>query len=132
MTSDAAPATEWAADRPDLAAACLAFRSGETCVDSLLAEISRARLYLHRPGCPGVLVTGLPDGRVWACVFSSLPRLAAAPVGGAEWYRTVGRDLLQQLPADVGLLIDPGDAHAVALPPDWLARPGGEDERILS
>ena len=132
MTSEAAAATERAEGDPDLPAACLAFRSGEACVDSLLAEISRAGLYLHRPGCPGVFVAALPDGRAWACAFSSLPRLAAAPVGGAEWYRTLGRDLLQQLPTDVGLLIDPGEAHVVALPPDWLARSGGEDERILS
>ena len=131
MASDAAPVTEWPEDGPDLAAACLAFRSGETCVDSLLTEISRAHLYLHRPGRPGALVTALPDSRAWACAFSSLPRLAAAPVGGAAWFRTVGRDLLQQWPAEVGLLIDPSDAHAVALLPNWLARDGGDDERVL-
>jgi len=59
--------------------------------------------------------------------FTSLPYLArfatssASGDGGpVEWLSSNGADLIGLLPTDVGLLIDPGQEHAVALPPTWL------------
>jgi hypothetical protein len=40
---------------------------------------------------------------------------------GVDYFSTTGADLIDNLlPTGVGLLIDPDDEHALALPPDWL------------
>jgi len=117
----------------DLAAICSAFRIGVATVDTLRGALDTTTLFAVRHTKPRVMACELSGQGRWMVAFTSLPYLArfatssASGDGGpVEWLSSNGADLISLLPADVGLLIDPGQEYAVALPPTWL-RPEPEN-----
>jgi hypothetical protein len=111
----------------ELAVAAMGFRNGVTTVAQLVAVVDRTVLYAVRPELPGLLVFTAADDSWWLLAFSDITGLARfatsrCDVGPLDWISTTGADLIDQLPPHVGLVVDPGEGHAIALPPEWLAR----------
>jgi hypothetical protein len=129
----------------DFATASHAFRAGTLSLDVLRAALDRTTIYTLRPKTarPGVLAVDVRDGGRWVVACTSLRGLtefaAARGETAVEWLSTTGADLIQQLPPRVGLLLEPGTDHAVALPPVWLhpatdptGRPGGAADGLCA
>jgi len=123
-TASAPADAVWAAGR--------AVRAGAAGVDVLRSALDAARLFALRPPTPGVLAFSVPGGGRWTVVFTSPQGLArfARDRGQvvADWMSTTGADLIDQLPAGVGLLVDPGEEHCVALPALWLHTGAGSGD----
>ncbi|MBC6447146.1 SseB family protein [Actinokineospora xionganensis] len=75
---------------------------------------------------PGVMVSMLPGKGQWVLAFSTPERLAAFGQD-TPWLSLKGADLLAQLPAGIGVLLDVGEDHGLPLlpQPDGLARFAG-------
>lgn len=89
-----------------------------TCHQVDLDEFTRrflaARVYTLRPVRPGPFVMSCADGTAIVPVWSSLRGLRQV-MGNYDWCARTGAELVVPLPAGVGVLIDAGMAHPIAL-----------------
>lgn len=78
----------------------------------------RATIYARRSTSerPGIMVSRLPGKGPWVLAFSTLERLIAFD-HDAAWFSMSGADLLAQLPARIGVLLDVGEDHGLPLLP---------------
>jgi len=120
-------------DAGNFATVSRAFGCGAASVDALRNVLDSMTVFALRPATPGVVVCEVPDFGRWVAAFTSLRCLAwfttkggTVETGPVEWLSTSGADLIELLPAGVGMLIDPGQDHAVALRPEWLRRNTGD------
>ncbi|NYH80144.1 hypothetical protein FHR84_003493 [Actinopolyspora biskrensis] len=69
---------------------------------------------------PKLFVADVSSQGCWACVFTTKQRLASH-AGECDYLGLSGGEFARFVPADVGLVIDVEDEHAVSLPPSVLA-----------
>ena len=90
-----------------------------------LGEFTRrflgARVYTLCPVSPGLFVMSRPSGSPIVPVWSTVRALRQV-MGGYGWLACTGADLVAQLPAGVGVLIDDGLPCPIALPSTVLHR----------
>lgn len=85
---------------------------------AFIRTFHRSTLYLQRPSGPNVqfLTYDMRDEGHWVLAFSSLNRLGRF-AGECDWIALSGHDLLDNLPAETGVMIDIHDDHRLSLPP---------------
>jgi hypothetical protein len=90
--------------------------AGRATAQELEEVFARSRVCAQRPASLGVFVVEVAGRGRWAPVFSTPERLARY-AGDCEFFVTTGADLVAQLPAGVGVMLDCQDPHGVALTP---------------
>lgn len=110
----------------DLVAVAAAVRAGRAEPAAFDAAFAAAAVFARRTDAVGVVAANLGEKGRWVLAFSSEERFARAH-GDAPWVSMTGADLLGQLPAGVGVLLDLGSAHGLPLlpQPQGRARFGG-------
>ena len=107
-----------------LAPALAAWAAGDLTPDAFHTAFADATLYVRRTetheGHPAVAALGEP-GTGWVTVYSS-PMTLAAHAGECDWAGAPGRDLVAQVPAGYGLVVDPAGPHPAVLPATALRR----------
>src|SRR5665647_2124495 len=76
-------------------------------LDEFIHRFLAARIYTLCPVRPGVFVMSRPGGAVIAPVWSTVRALRQV-MGSYDWVAPTGEDLVDRLPAGVGVLIDAG------------------------
>jgi hypothetical protein len=112
-------------DEPELVVIALAVRAGVLPPEALDSAFDRAVVYAQCPPNPGLFVADVPGYGAWAYVFSTPSRLAAH-AGNGHYLSTTGADLLDQVPAGTGVMLDVADDHRYPIlsrvvPPKILA-----------
>ena len=85
-------------------------------LDEFTHRFLAARIYTLCPVRPGVFVMSRPGGAVIAPVWSTVRALRQV-MRSYDWVALTGEDLGDRLPAGVGVLIDAGMPHLIAVPP---------------
>jgi len=85
-------------------------------LDEFTHRLLAARIYTLCPVRPGVFVMSRPGGAVIVPVWSTVWTLRQV-MGSYDWVGRTGQDLVDRLPAGVGVLIDAGMPHPIAVPP---------------
>jgi hypothetical protein len=88
-------------------------------LDEFSHRFLAARIYTLCPVRPGLFVMSRPGGSAIVPVWST-SRAVRQVMGNYEWAVRTGRDLVDHLPADVGVLIDAGLPRPIALPASAL------------
>jgi len=88
-------------------------------LDEFTHRFLAAGIYTLCPVRPGLFVMTRPDGASIAPVWST-SRAVRQVMGSCEWAERTGQDLVDHLPADVGVLIDAGLPHPIVLPSSAL------------
>lgn len=99
----------------ELADAAKAFVAGSLSATELSDAFLGAPVICEARGRPGFVAWG-EQGAGVVPVFTSFAAMSAI-VGPAGWLIMPGRDVLVRLPEGYGLILDPGQAHALVVPP---------------
>lgn len=92
---------------------------GQIDPDEFVRRFLTASVYTLCPVRPGLFVMSRPGGAAVVPVWSTVRSLRQV-MGGFGWFACTGEDLVAQLPADVGILIDDGMPCPIALPSSRL------------
>jgi hypothetical protein len=90
-------------------------------VDEFVQRFLASRVYALSPVRPGLFVMSRPGAAPIVPVWSTVRALRQV-MGGYGWLACTGADLVAQLPAGVGVLIDDGLPCPIALPSTVLHR----------
>lgn len=100
----------------EIVAAAQRLHDGSLSLQGFLDVFLAGFVYARTPAeAPRLYVAELADGTRWACVFTSMERLAAS-VGECDYLGMSGAEFVGLVPSGVGLVVDVEDAHAVTLP----------------
>jgi hypothetical protein len=117
---DTSPIT---ADAFDLELVARLFHAQQVDPVALIACFKISTVFAVRPERPGFMVAAIPDMGRWVRVYSRLDYLGYHE-GPVNWMSLLGADVLNLLPADVGLVLDTHLPHATAIPPGAVLSAG--------
>lgn len=95
--------------------------TGQIDIDEFVDRFLASRVYALCPVRPGLFVLSRPGAAPIVPVWSSVRALRRV-MGDFGWLACTGAELLAQLPAGVGFLIDDGLPCPIALPPSFLPK----------
>ena len=100
-------------------------------IDGFVDRFLVSRVYVLCPVRPGLFVMSRPGGAPIVPVWSTIRALRHV-MGGFGWLACTGAELVVQLPAGVGFLIDDGLPCPIALPSSVLPKHVGSAQAPLA
>ncbi|RJQ81841.1 SseB family protein [Pseudonocardiaceae bacterium YIM PH 21723] len=118
-------------DKPPVVRAARLLRRRELPVVAFRDLFGGATVFTQISGTQ-LMVSDVPEMGTWVSTYSTLQRLAEVAGDDSEYVAMPGRDLLRTIPDGIGVVIDPGSEHMIALPPQGTGRQeaGAGDARL--
>ena len=100
-------------------------------IDQFVDRFLASRVYTLCPVRPGLFIMSRPGAAPIVPVWSTVRALRHV-MGGFGWLACTGAELVVQLPAGVGFLIDDGLPCPIALPPSVLPKHVGSAQAPIT